>query len=192
MEHKDSPGAFLCTYQWAIMKNLSQNEQKKLKEIGALNDMSYNPPSKEELTSEQLNTLYRITLRYCDRKVSINTTLGRRWLFIETPVNYHKVFDTKLQKFISTPFDPVSDIKKWKYGYFTISNNLGYEKIDFLPFDGKSYIDLSTDITAKDDFDGAAKIEGYEIIQDERVRVTYDLMWSDNSLVQEFPIVRKK
>ncbi len=188
-ENRIGPGYFLCTYQCAVMSRLTNNEEKKLQEIWAIENGVYNPPSEEELTEDQLNILYRITARYCENNVFTKKELGKRWIFISGHLT-QMLYDTKLWKVVDY-FMPEREIRRNALWYFWISLSFSdsIEYIDFLPYDGKSYIEWMDDFMAVYSQSGKAVIiDSYKLIKKDRIRVTYHLHES-KPMIEEFRIV---
>ncbi len=188
----------LCAYQ-GIRSSIDTGwlpftpiERKQLEDIGSIVNGTYAPPDVENLSSEELTVLYRITSRYCYSDSHILPKIGERWIFI-TLYNGIYIYDTKLWIF-NDIFLPERDIRKWKTWFFAIGILGGNERVEILPFDGKSYIDwMDTLFEDYSEWDNSASVivNNYRLLRYKNIIVTFTLLrstWS-KTYTKEFKII---
>lgn len=188
----------LCAYQ-GIRSSIDTGwlpftpiERKQLEDIGSIVNGTYAPPDVENLSSEELTVLYRITSRYCYSDSHILPKIGERWIFI-TLYNGKYIYDTKLWIF-NDIFLPERDIRKWKTWFFAIGILGGNERVEILPFDGKSYIDwMDTLFEDYSEWDNSASVivNNYRLLRYKNIIVTFTLLrstWS-KTYTKEFKII---
>lgn len=186
----------LCAYQELLGAGIgifSKTEQEELKNIGSIMDGKYMPLDVDKMSDIQLQILYRITTRHCgNNRAYFLPELGKRWIFISIN-NSTIIWDLKLKKYADM-FLPNRLIKKWKTWFFAVGLLGGNERIEFLPYDGKSYIAwMDTLLEDYSEWDAGSSVvmDNYKLLRNKKIVVTFRLLHStwNKTYTKEFKII---